>query len=309
MLEHRRMAVFCLFDDSDSRFKRFGDRFSGLDVEFLERLLHELETQLAKNLAILDLEQSLRGREEFIVLTAHALKSQMHRILGKTDFLRMSCVDLAGHTQLETIVKEIDEEVRRMNYRTKTLLHFVSAEDEQQYRFRFDKKASLYELIKDVVNQYFYEASARGIALNITSMGYLPNTYFDKPTMEIAISNILDNAVKYSKSNRSIYIDISHDLIHQLTNIQISDLGIGVPDDELERVFDPYFRGKWRDPKRFIHGTGIGLAVTKDIIAAHGGRIWCQSSKGKSGGVMSQSPEGFKVTFFLEIPDQPKEPK
>jgi len=310
MLGHKKMAVFCLFGESGAALEDSEDRFSVLDIAFLERLLHELEIQLGKNLAILDLEQSLRDREEYLAHTSHILKSQMHRLLGKTEFLKRKCMDAPEKKEVVAISEEIDEEVRRMNHRTDTLLHFVSGGKEgQKYPHRFDKKSSLYQLLKDVKSQFSYAVQARGIIIDIITAGQLPDTYFDRPSMEIAIANIIDNAVKYSHYNCSINILMSHDWTNQLTHIEISDFGIGIPEDELEKIFMPFFRGKWQDPRRFIHGTGISLAVAKDIISAHGGRIWCQSVSGKGAGTTDDSSWGFKVTFFIEIPDEPKEPK
>ena len=85
---------------------------------------------------------------------------------------------------------------------------------------------------------------------------------------EQVMVNILDNAVKYSPADTPIEIDVTEE--PGWTRIEVSDRGEGIPPEDLEHVFDKFFRVKRR---QITAGSGLGLAICKGIVEAHGGRI------------------------------------
>ena len=90
-----------------------------------------------------------------------------------------------------------------------------------------------------------------------------------------ALANLLENAAKYSAP--ATPIDVEAQAVEGHVVIAVSDRGIGVPDDELGRIFEKFYRPERRNPPPLpAAGTGLGLAIAKGIVEAHGGRIWAE---------------------------------
>ena len=100
------------------------------------------------------------------------------------------------------------------------------------------------------------------------------------------MSNLLDNACKYSPSGAPI--DIFAGVRHNEVEIKVTDHGIGIPSEDLERVFEKFYRVQ---REYLASGTGLGLSICRGIIEAHGGRIWA----------MNNPNGGLTVTFTLPV--------
>ena len=101
------------------------------------------------------------------------------------------------------------------------------------------------------------------------------------------INNLLSNAVKYTKEGDSITVRAYADADH--ITVEVEDTGVGIPKEYLERIFDKYVQVTSYDLE--MRGSGLGLAVARSIIAAHGGRIWCES----------EMDHGSKFIFTLPV--------
>jgi signal transduction histidine kinase len=125
----------------------------------------------------------------------------------------------------------------------------------------------------------------------------LPRVFADEVALRHAIQNLLDNAVKYGTEGGN-WIGVSavkaSDTAGSAVEIRVADRGPGIPRDEQERIFDPFFRGK-RAVRDQIHGTGLGLNLVKEIVEAHGGSIQ----------VFSEPMKG--AEFVVRIPAAPTE--
>ena len=107
---------------------------------------------------------------------------------------------------------------------------------------------------------------------------HLPEFPMDANAIERAVANLLDNAVKYSNGDRWIGVELGHS--GDQVTIAVSDHGIGIPRDELERIFERFHRvstGLVHDVK----GSGLGLPLVKHIVEAHGGSVTVRSEPGK----------------------------
>ena len=110
----------------------------------------------------------------------------------------------------------------------------------------------------------------RARELNVTTSGQAVTIEIDREKIGTALANLLSNAIRYSPPMASIRIEI--DTQPGLLRIDIHDQGIGVADADRERVFEPFYRGE-RQPADAARGSGIGLSIVQEYIAAHGGRI------------------------------------
>jgi two-component system, OmpR family, sensor histidine kinase KdpD len=111
----------------------------------------------------------------------------------------------------------------------------------------------------------------------------LPLVSIDSVLLSHALANLFDNALKFSPTDAPIDVEARQADGHVL--IGVADRGIGVPADELDRVFEKFYRRKQADAvQAAATGTGLGLAVAKGIVEAHGGRIWAEQRRG--GGIV-----------------------
>ena len=105
--------------------------------------------------------------------------------------------------------------------------------------------------------------------------------YGDEPLLAVALHNLIANAIQYSPKGSRVGVGVSHG--DGIVEIAVTDQGIGIPDDELDRVFERFFR---IDPARSRHtgGSGLGLSIVKHVVQNHGGdiRVWSQPGNGST---------------------------
>jgi two-component system, OmpR family, sensor histidine kinase KdpD len=130
------------------------------------------------------------------------------------------------------------------------------------------------DLLGAVIHQM--EADLCTHPLKIEISPNLPLVRMDDVLIAQVLDNLLDNACKYSPPQSPI--TISARVIDKQVEISITDHGIGIPEVDLERVFDKFFRVQRLEA---ITGTGLGLSICKGIVEAHGGQIWASSSTDK----------------------------
>ncbi|HQP39661.1 MAG TPA: ATP-binding protein, partial [Polyangiaceae bacterium] len=116
----------------------------------------------------------------------------------------------------------------------------------------------------------------------------LPPTLIDERALELALINVMDNAVKYAKDGKRVDIQLAT-RTGRAIEIRVTDYGPGIPPEDHRRVFDRFVRGQSARDRR-VRGSGIGLALVKHIAQSHGGDVWVESEEGKG------------CTFVITIP-------
>ena len=109
----------------------------------------------------------------------------------------------------------------------------------------------------------------------------------DEVKMTLIINNLVENAIKYNVEHGSVKIVLDAD--HQMFSLEVSDTGIGIPQDSLEHIYERFYRVD-KSHSREIGGTGLGLAITKNAILLHRGSITVSSVEGEG------------TTFLVKIP-------
>ena len=134
----------------------------------------------------------------------------------------------------------------------------------------------------------FWEAAARqkGLSWSEDIVPSLPTVMIDPDRMAQALGNIVSNAIKFTPAGGGISTTVRMQ-DHQL-EIQVADTGLSIPENEREKIFEPFYRGS--QGRRIVEGMGLGLSIARDIISAHGGEI------------KVTSPPGGGSTFILQIP-------
>jgi two-component system sensor histidine kinase GlrK len=143
----------------------------------------------------------------------------------------------------------------------------------------FFSECSLVQLIEETVSKFAPMSLRNGIVLEMPRVNGLPTVRMDENRIGQVLENLLGNALKFTPEGGTITISAFHDNNGKLVQIAVSDTGCGIPQEDIEKIFDKFRRID--SGKGTTGGTGLGLAIAKHIVAAHGGNIWVESKPGK----------------------------
>jgi signal transduction histidine kinase len=143
------------------------------------------------------------------------------------------------------------------------------------------------EIVYGVVDSLRPQAVNKGLTLTVDASAQLPSVSGDPTLLRQAVSNLLDNAIKYTPAGGQVGVRILAESSKFL--LAVSDSGLGIAPADQARLFEKFFRVKQRGSSQ-IKGSGLGLAIVKSIVERHGGKVWVDSKLGKGS------------TFFMEIP-------
>lgn len=255
------------------RYDRFKDE-NGEDIGIIMILQDITERQKLENMQM-----------DFVANVSHELKTPLTTIKSYTETLLDGQVDDKETTN--QFLSIIDVEADRMNRLVKDLLQLSRLEYKQE---KWNKKESnVISLLKSVVTKVELTAKNKNQHLNyIFSDNLRIMTVIDKDGIEQVLLNILSNAIKYTQNGGRIDIDAMQ--AGRFARIIITDNGIGIPEKELSRVFERFFRVD-KARSRAMGGTGLGLSISKQIVEDHNGSIEIESKEGR----------GTKVTVSLPL--------
>jgi signal transduction histidine kinase len=217
--------------------------------------------------------------------------------------LRTPLASIKGHVEVV-----LDEQVGPVNERQREALAFADRDADHLDRLieellvvssiefgnlRLQRtRVDLREAIDWCVERMGKELQQKVIGVDIDTPPDLPRMMADRDRIVQVLSNILRNAINYSP--RDSRIAIAARRTDGVVETRVTDQGIGVPADSLERIFDRFYQV---DPSttRKVGGVGLGLYICKGIVEAHGGRIWAESAEGKGTTIVFQLPIGEEV--------------
>ncbi|MBC7128352.1 MAG: HAMP domain-containing histidine kinase [Thermoplasmatales archaeon] len=224
-----------------------------------QRKLEEAYKRLAE--AKLD-----RMKSTFVDTIAHELKTPLTAIKTYNDLLRKEKLGKLTKSQKESLEK-MAKNIERLIKLIDDMLHIPSV-DMQDLELR-KEKFYFKDVIENIFNELDETIKDKNQKIHIDIENRL-HAKGDKKLIEKAIKNVISNAIKYTPSNGSIRVKGFRE--GNSAHLIIEDTGPGIPNDEIEKIFEPFYRGK-------DGGAGLGLAITKNIIAAHEGRIWAESKR------------------------------
>src|SRR5512135_2404105 len=138
---------------------------------------------------------------------------------------------------------------------------------------------SLPELVRQVASESEPKASAAGVSLKVAADPAVRKIYADGGELSRALGNLVTNAIDYSRKDGlvSLYAGFYEGCPDKVF-VEVADDGAGIPDEDLPRIFEKYYRGRYNHVKK---GSGLGLAIVKAVVEAHGGSVWCASKQGE----------------------------
>ncbi len=209
-------------------------------------------------------------RREFVANVSHELRTPLTTIKSYAETL------LDGAMEEMDIAKEfleiIDSEADRMALLVTDLLH-LSRFDNKQFKLKY-QVASINSLLKNCWQQHKILADKKNHTYKYIPLEKDIEVNIDVDRISQVLSNIITNSIKYSPDNSNILI--STDKTDKHIKIIIEDNGIGIPKDDLGRIFERFYRVD-KARSRAMGGTGLGLAISKEIMELHGGMITAES--------------------------------
>ena len=267
---------------SSEQRKNLGDRY----VNILFAPFQDEKDRPAGVIALIqDITEHVRldnMRKEFVADVSHELKTPITSIMGYSDTL------LEGDYDEETKVKflnVISSEARRMA-RLVTDLLTLSRYDSKKIvseTTNFD----LGELVKKCQEKLGYQIEKKKHHVECFVTASVPPVVADKDGIERVVLNILSNAIKYTPDNGTIKMYVG--FVYNDAYIKIIDNGIGIPEEDLSRIFDRFYRVD-KARSRELGGTGLGLSIAKEILDKNKGSIDIKSEVGKGTDVVIRIP-------------------
>lgn len=215
-----------------------------------------------------------RLQREFFAMAAHELKTPVSTIKLLTSGLEDYGDDL-DVAAIQVLLRSVENESDRLDRIISTLLDLARFDARA---FRLEKRPCTIARILDGLGPEL-SALTRGHELRIELPPTLPEVLADDDQLGRVLTNLIGNASKYSPPGTLIKVKAAMGLLGDELIVSVVDQGFGIAPDELNQVFDRFYRGP--TGSRRAAGTGLGLALTKAVVEAHGGRIWAESELGK----------------------------
>ena len=221
-------------------------------------------------------------RKEFVADVSHELKTPITTIMGYADTLLEGEYDKKTEKEFLNV---ISSEARRMARLVTDLLD-LSRLDNNKKRI---KKTSfdLGDLAKECTQKLAIETKKKGHSVECFVTADVPPVYADKDDIQRVILNILTNSIKYTPDGGNIKIYVG--FVYSDAYIKIIDNGIGIPEEDLNRIFERFYRVD-KSRSREMGGTGLGLSIAKEILDKNGGSIDLKSKVNEGTEVVVKIP-------------------
>jgi signal transduction histidine kinase len=216
-----------------------------------------------------------RLRTDLVAGVSHELRTPLAQIRMFSETLLLERVRSDDERQRSLAI--IDQEARRLTQLVENLLHFSRAE-RQLTRVAL-RPVDLADVVRQATEAFTPLAQARSVTLRGDAASPLPGTA-DPDALRQIVLNLLDNAVKYGPAGQTVTVGLG--ATGGQARLTVDDQGPGVPPGDRDRVWERFFRLP-RDREAPAPGTGIGLAVVRELVALHGGRAWVESAPDSGG--------------------------
>lgn len=227
------------------------------------------------------LEALNAAKSTFVATVSHDLRAPLTSISGLAGALEQ-----IGplNSQQKQFVNSMTDSVQRMMDLVNGLLDLAKVTTQIEKR---RESCDLVALVSEVAADLQGRALSRQITLTLKTPALLDFVMGDPTQLRQAVSNLVDNAIKYSAVGSKIKITVWSQDTRALVRVQ--DWGVGIAAADLPFIFDEFYRVKERDGE-VVEGVGLGLALVRSVAEAHGGQVWVESKKGQGS------------TFTLQLP-------
>ncbi|HLF91353.1 MAG TPA: ATP-binding protein [Anaerolineales bacterium] len=265
------LGLFLILRDISSR-KRREEEIRRLNKSLNEQVaertreLNEKISQLAR--ANADLQKLDQTRTEFVSLVSHQLRAPLTNMSGAVENIRVGCkLQTPACSRMLAI---LDQQTTRLDRLVEGVLSTARIEA-GELTFHTEP-ISIHPLAHQIVEQF--RARQVGRTVHLTQKPGLPLAFADRDRVAEVMTNLLDNANKYSPQGTDIFVGLRAD--QDEITVSVSDQGPGIPPGDLDRVFEKFYRIDSSDAQT-AYGYGLGLYVCGQLVKAMGGRIWVEN--------------------------------
>lgn len=225
------------------------------------------------------------SRREFVANVSHELRTPLTTVKSYAETLIDSAED--PDSMEVKFLKVIETETDRMTRIVKDLLTLSHLDNSSSEQLQTDE-VDIQKFLEGIISKIEINARNKEQTITYTAMNQMPVIKINRDRLEQVIVNILSNAIKYTPNGG--HIEVFSSRIYNNLLITVTDDGIGIPEENLPRIFERFYRVD-KARSRETGGTGLGLAIAKQIVEAFGGKI----------NIKSEYNKGTEVTITLPI--------
>lgn len=220
---------------------------------------------------------------DFVAVAAHELRGPITIIRGYLDVFEDEMEDTFTVEQLGLLEKTVIS-AEQLSDTVNNILNI--ARIDQEHMSLHLRETNWLEVINEAFENLSLRAKVHGRVLKLSVPEDLPAIAVDRASIMEVISNLVDNAIKYSPEGGEVVVGVKRD--GDFISTTVTDQGVGIPKSVMGNLFKKFYRS--HRTKQAVTGTGLGLYISKVIVDSHGGNIWVRSTEGKG------------ATFGFEIP-------
>ena len=234
-----------------------------------QRLRHQLELEHEHSKKLEEVDQL---KSSFYTNISHEFRTPLMLILGPVEKLLSKITDNDNRKQISLIKGNANRLLNLINQ-----LLDLSKIEAGKLKLQASV-GNIAQFVKGLVMEFDSVAERKDITLKINLKRENIEAYFDKEKLEKIITNIMSNAIKFTHNGGVVAVNIN--LIDHSVEILVRDTGIGIPKSKLQKIFDKFYQVDGSHTREY-EGTGIGLALTKELVELHKGQIFIDSEEGK----------------------------
>lgn len=240
-----------------------------MDVTYLKATEQELKQKIG------ELEEVNRQKSELLSVASHEMRTSLNTILGYSAQLNDPKMT-QNAAQKKRIKNRIYENAKAMMSLINQLLDMSKIDSGKMAIDLQDEPVHLPELLDQIIGDLQFLADEKGLTINrVADPGY-PPILSDPGKLRQIFTNLIANAIKFTDQG-AISIRIYHHVQERRVSVEMSDTGIGIPEDRLKRIFEPYYQ---INPSAHSHSTGLGLLIVKKLVESLNGSIYIRSKPG-----------------------------
>ena len=247
-----------------------GRRYTADDVGLAEELARRVAIAVDNARLYQEAQRALQAREQVLHAVSHDLRNPLGAVVAHAEMLAAEPgAPAEERAEWAGIIRRAGEQMTRM------IRDLLDASNLQLGRLGIEPgRCCPHSIVKEAVLMLRPQAASRGVALVAEGEG-APAVWADRERVLQVLSNLVANALRFTPDGGRVTVG-ARELGGGVVGFRVADTGPGVPDDDLEAIFEPFRRGR----RAGKDGLGLGLTIARGLVEAHGGRIWAENAPG-----------------------------